>query len=467
MNILPLLQALFYILLGVLIISISVWSYFKGQAWWLAPIAPLVAYIALLSGLLTGDPHAWNRKIYILLSSRLLSNVVPASISNILLCLFAGLMIWTTYKSMPAQTDYYEVRVYDQVDIKQNFQIGAEVIIHTRTDGLTRKGTVGETGGLLLYDMPEKTNLRYQLQVSRTGRLQRTGGSANIKGLPDILSIDISKVSPKNWAEVEVRPKVPFSPSTLVQPNAYLHDAKVIGDPSFQKLNAPWGLPWAPFIVNRLSYILGYDPEHRIPKWVAFGISSPPARSSYERTKLMTDPALPEDAQGTNNDYAGSGFFRGKMISPGDVTYKGPIINAEIQYFSTVFPQAPGGFNIDLFEYLARYMRKLAPAGIQLYVIAGTAFGTPDRKSTSAIGRNEIAIPTHLYRIVARQTKDGDVEALAFLIPNSRHVMNIRRIADFLVPVKQIEEITGLTFFPFLREEEQIRLKAMKSGDLW
>lgn len=59
------------------------------------------------------------------------------------------------------------------------------------------------------------------------------------------------------------------------------------------------------------------------------------------------------------------------------------------------------------------------------------------------IGDEKVAVPKSYYKIIARG-KGEDLSILAFLIPHSENALPLER---FLVPVDEVERLTGIDFF--------------------
>ena len=223
------LQISFLLLLAIAIVAFSAWRYFCGGAWWLAAIAALIGYAALLSWFFLGSREAWHGKAIRIVFDVALSSPLRATVSLVLLLGVSVLLCTLAYRARPADTSYYEVRVYNQVDLPANYQVGANVILHTRTDGLTHRETVGDDGAAVFRSVPAPTTLAYQLEVSSANPPFVTGGSHKIDQLPDQLAIDTTAISPEQ--------RQPLSPlvtqpaiESLPRPANYLLNVDERGD---------------------------------------------------------------------------------------------------------------------------------------------------------------------------------------------------------------------------------------------
>ncbi|KEG08634.1 endonuclease G [Trypanosoma grayi] len=63
------------------------------------------------------------------------------------------------------------------------------------------------------------------------------------------------------------------------------------------------------------------------------------------------------------------------------------------------------------------------------------------------VGKHDVAVPTHLFKVVLGERADGSREAAAFLMPNEP-IAEERSLTAYQVPVGEVERMTGLQFFP-------------------
>ena len=459
------LQISFLLLLAAAIAAFSAWRYFHGGAWWLAAIGALIAYAALLSGFFLGSREAWHGRAIRIVFDVALSSTLRTTVS---LMLVAGITVWLcilAWKARPADTNYYEVRVYNQLDLPANYQVGANVILHTRTDGLTHEETVGDDGAAVFRSVLAPTTLVFQLEVLRASPPFLTAGSQTIDQLPDQLVIDTAAIPPEKrqpLSRLVMEPTI----ESLPRPAKYLVDIDERGDEALQTGNAPWGVPRADVIINRLGYVLGYDLERRTPRWVAYSIG--PTEQRVPRTqRFVPDPAIPADQQASVSDFRGTGYDRGHMISPADLFFKGPVIVAEAFYMSTVTPQTPW-LNRRLWRELEVRVREAVESRQQpAFVIAGPLFMAPPEATAfevETIGEKRIPVPTHFFRVLAMETANRGVDAFGVVVPNA--AAGTLELEPYLVSIHEIEQRSGLSFFPLLHPELAESIKA-NVGRIW
>ena len=153
------------------------------------------------------------------------------------------------------------------------------------------------------------------------------------------------------------------------------------------------------------------------------------------------------------------------MLSGLDVSVLGDDAVQTVFYLSVAVPQARQ-MNRRTWLHLEQYTRRLAANGQPIHVISGPAFqSAQNMKGIFVIGNGRVAVPTHLFRILARKAADGAVEALAFLMPNEDGLLDDYR--KYRTSVSAIEKATGLRFFPSLSEEIRQRILAEPTNPLW
>lgn len=458
-------QITFLIVLAVAVGCFSAWRYFSGGAWWLAVVVALLAYAGVLSGIFLGNPEAWYKKVIQFVFDFALSTQPRAALSLVALIGITAYLGILAYKVRPVDTAYYEVRVYNNVDLPTNYHVGARVTVHSRTDGLTHLETVGDDGAAVFRSLLVPTTLTYQLEVTQATPPFMTGGNDEITRLPRQLAIDTATIPNEK--------RIPVSPifaepaiADIPRPTNYLIDVDERGDKILQVGNAPWGVPRADLVLNRLGYVLGYDLERKLPRWVAYSIG--PTKQRVPRTQnFIADPAIAREKQSSPSDYRKTGYDRGHMISPADLYFKGPVIVQEAFYMSTVTPQTPW-LNRHLWRDLEVRVRDAVQSRKQqAFVIAGPLFIDPPEDPNfelEKIGEGRIPVPTHFFRIMAMATPDGTVDAIGLIAPNAND--GTTDLTHYIVPIREIEQKSGLKFFPLLGAQAMDRIKT-DVGVLW
>lgn len=124
-----------------------------------------------------------------------------------------------------------------------------------------------------------------------------------------------------------------------------------------------------------------------------------------------------------NSDYKGSGFDRGHLAAAGN--HKSDQKNCEQTFYLTnMAPQVGSGFNRDSWNRLEKYTRKLTKTYKNVYVCTGPLYlprKEADGKSYvryQVIGNNNVAVPTHFYKMIVGESADGGLELESYVMPN-------------------------------------------------
>lgn len=247
------------------------------------------------------------------------------------------------------------------------------------------------------------------------------------------------------------------------------------------------GLPSNDNVHVRRGYVLGYLPEARIPRWVAYHVTPdyrrvPPRNGRYRTFRV--DPDIPSAAR--DADYVGlegsRGLVRGHLapyavmggdrdhdggVSPQDADEDSTIFQAN--YMSNIAPQHQTGFNGSggLWNELERKVQDEWVEGDaqNLWVFAGSVVGPGQHELVGPA--NDIVVPPMFWKIVIRAPEtEGELPTvLAFLFPHQRVAHG--DIEDFLVSVDIVEALTGLDFFTDLDPAEQHTLEDLDTSQNW
>lgn len=101
-----------------------------------------------------------------------------------------------------------------------------------------------------------------------------------------------------------------------------------------------------------------------------------------------------------------------------------------------------------------------------LTIITGPVFSVQDNSVTyRVIGENNVAVPTHFFKIIVDTNSPDEVEALAYMLPNEK--LTGRRYDEFLTTIDEIEKATGLDFLSALPKDVQDKVESEKAERIW
>lgn len=229
----------------------------------------------------------------------------------------------------------------------------------------------------------------------------------------------------------------------------------------------PSGVPAraAPSTDERLlvhgDYIIGYHDDLRIPLWIAYRLDAVGLNQVDGRIECFrADKRLPASAASTPGDYDEPKFDQGHLAPSEDMSHN---IRRNVNSFimSNMAPQY-ANFNRVIWRRLEGQGQKWSKMFRTVYIISGSIFDAdndakPDVPTSvdrmqSKNGNRRVAIPTHFFKIIVRECKDGELESLTFLLPHedkSRKGDDGKELLESSVAnISSIEAVTGLTLFP-------------------
>jgi endonuclease G len=189
----------------------------------------------------------------------------------------------------------------------------------------------------------------------------------------------------------------------------------------------------------RQLYVVEYSVKRKTPYWSAELVQKDGLLIKEPRVNAFrADPDLAKGQSAIPEDYTNTGYDKGHMSPVGDMHINSSAM-LESFYMTNMVPQDPGN-NRAGWRELEEYIRELVISRGQLFVITGPVYDTETPKT---IGKNKVAVPTRLYKIVV------DLQAktsMSFIVANAP--FGITEIEKHLTTIAEIEKVTGIKFFP-------------------
>ncbi|MBC8152964.1 MAG: DNA/RNA non-specific endonuclease [Bacteroidetes bacterium] len=210
-------------------------------------------------------------------------------------------------------------------------------------------------------------------------------------------------------------------------------------------------------IVRHEGYTLRFRDEYKVADWVAYPLLAYELTGDADR---KNEPFKPDPDVSTGSavpaDYSRSGYDRGHLAPAADFKFSQRMMG-ESFYMSNMTPQAPD-FNRGIWKELEELVRTWAVRDKGLYIVTGPIL----KPGLPTIGRkNEVAVPEQFYKILLYCNADASdrpaVRMVGFLLSNEG---SERPLTDFVVPVDQIERLSGIDFFPKLPDDIERRLES-------
>ena len=210
-------------------------------------------------------------------------------------------------------------------------------------------------------------------------------------------------------------------------------------------------------IVRHNGYILSYNEKHEQAEWVAHSLSKDDIQYiKRKRPYFIKDPKVKTISADWKN-YKKSGYDKGHLCPAGDKRYTKEA-HDETFYTSNISPQEHS-FNAGIWNKLEQKTRYWAKKYNHLYVITGGVL----EKGLKTIGKEKVSVPNYFYKVLLDYTKP-EIKAIAFLMP---HEESNRPLYEFVISIDELEEKTGIDFFPELPDAIEKKLEASKSYKNW
>jgi endonuclease G len=113
------------------------------------------------------------------------------------------------------------------------------------------------------------------------------------------------------------------------------------------------------------------------------------------------------------------------------------------------------GVNGGEWAQLEGAVHHLAATRGTVWVFSGPVFA--GKTPVKTIGRDQVAVPTHTYKVVLCVHMNGEKEMFGFVLPNLDKPAG--KISSYTFSVDEVERLTGLDFFSTLPAAEQKRLE--------
>ena len=147
---------------------------------------------------------------------------------------------------------------------------------------------------------------------------------------------------------------------------------------------------------------------------------------------------LLSDNYATKQDYTNSGYVRGHLCPSKDMCWSFASMK-ETFYMSNVSPQYQS-FNDGLWKKLEGRVRQWAVENDSILVLCGPVLSS----KKGEIGENRVSVCSKFYKVVV-DISYPTYKMIAFLMENTNIKGNIFR---YCCNVREVEQITGLNFFP-------------------
>lgn len=210
-------------------------------------------------------------------------------------------------------------------------------------------------------------------------------------------------------------------------------------------------------IVQHSAITIGYSENHELPQWVAYVLRKEHLRDCVDRKDDFREDPRVRTGSALPTDYKNSGYDRGHIAPAGDMKWSKQAME-ESFFMSNITPQSPG-MNRGRWASLETLTRAWAKEGEETIIVSGPVL----RDNLSRIGRTGVSVPDEHFKVLLR-SKGNQRHAIAFLMTQNPTASGLE---TYVVPVRTVEQLTGLNFFPHLKKEEQDRVETKIAWDQW
>jgi endonuclease G len=219
-----------------------------------------------------------------------------------------------------------------------------------------------------------------------------------------------------------------------------------------------------PFALCRKGYALAFNPNTRVPDWVIERLpldwlSGEAQRKDNFHADTDVDTAMKDEGKGPQTtDYKKSGYDQGHQAPAGDFKSDNDMMDQSF-LLTNMAPQIGIGFNRNIWKQLETDVRGWILCGgrKELYVVTGPVYNDDNGKWL----KNRVRVPDAFFKVIYDAENK---RALGMLLPNKK--LNTADLPNYAVPISDIEEKTGIVFFPTLTKRQQNLLKN-STATLW
>ena len=205
-------------------------------------------------------------------------------------------------------------------------------------------------------------------------------------------------------------------------------------------------------ILRRVGYMVSYNKQTRTPNWVAWHLTKGHTYGDNQRS----DEVFAEDQQvpsprATPQDYYNSRYDRGHMCPAGDNKWSAKAMTHTF-LLTNICPQNHG-----LNKYEWNDVEMLCRDWARKYGAVDVVCGPVYRKGVEPryIGRNKVRVPDAFYKVVLCRSRQP--KAIGFVFENTGKK---QPYAQAVCTVDEVEQLTGIDFFPALDDKTEARVEA-------
>ena len=218
------------------------------------------------------------------------------------------------------------------------------------------------------------------------------------------------------------------------------------------------------------SFSMEYDKSKKHSRWIAFRFDNQTKQQNVDRSNepFDADPSVASEYQRVQADFGRKGYDRGHLCASADRLYSREV-NEQTFYYTNMSPQR-NAFNTGVWLALEGQVQawgRSCTASDTLYVVKGGTIDKEEQVKEYIGGDRSKPVPKYYY--MALLFKKGDsFKAIAFWMEHtdSKPSKTIK-LANYVLSIDELEEKTGIDFFPNLNDNLENALEATYSTKAW
>ncbi|CAI2307017.1 unnamed protein product [Caenorhabditis sp. 36 PRJEB53466] len=223
------------------------------------------------------------------------------------------------------------------------------------------------------------------------------------------------------------------------------------------------------------DFVLSYDYKTKTAHWVCEHLTPDRLKRvdgvDRKLCEFKPDTTYPQKFLSQNSDYFRSGFDRGHLAAAGNHR-KSQLAVDQTFFLSNMSPQVGRGFNRDKWNDLEMHCRRVAKKMLNTYIVTGPLYlpkhveGGKKYVKYEVIGDNNVAVPTHFFKVALFEVTPGKFELESYILPNEV-ISDTVEISTFHVPLDAVERSAGLEIFARLDPKAIVKVNGAKKGGLF
>ncbi len=210
-------------------------------------------------------------------------------------------------------------------------------------------------------------------------------------------------------------------------------------------------------VIAHTGHTLSYNPEWRIPNWVAYELTKTETLGDIGRAKHFKPDPKVNGFCPTTKSYSNSGFDRGHMAPAADMKWDSTAMR-ECFYMTNICPQNHN-LNQGDWKELEEQVRDWAQQFGSLFIACGPIVSS----QPTTIGEDNVVVPDAFYKVCLAQI-DGEWRAIGFYFKNEAGSRDLR---TYCRSVDEIESLVGIDFFPQLEDSIENKIEAVVEAKRW